>query len=216
MSRKPIEKEFKGLQTPRERVWAAMLKLSRAPFDGTFDKLVLQDHCDPMVPFTVVDDYLDALEASGHLQRVSGKAPIKGQFTESIRFKLIKARGEAPRVQRSGGLVKQGGGNEAMWRAMKVLSVFDYKDIGRAATLGDLVVKPEAAKCYVLALARAGYLTLIKPPKSGAPGRYQLTNNTGMHAPSITRKKVVFDRNTGKFADLQTPQEVCDALNGGQ
>ncbi|MDZ7920731.1 hypothetical protein [Rhodoferax sp.] len=212
MSRKPIEQEIKGLQTPRERVWNAMLKLSRPPHDGSFDKTMVQDYCSPMVSWTLVDDYFDALEAAGHLVRVGGKSPIKGQMSEPIRFKLVQPRGEAPRVGRTGAKVTQGGGNEAMWRAMKVLSVFDYKDIAGAATLGSMVVKPETAKSYVLQLARAGYLTQIKASKPGVPGRYRLTRNTGMHAPAITRKKVVFDRNTGSFADLETAQEVCDAL----
>lgn len=212
MSRKPIEQEVKGLLTPRERVWNAMLKLSRSPHDGTFDKTMVQDYCSPMVSWTLVDDYFDALEAAGHLVRVGGKPPVKGQMSAPIRFKLTKAAGEAPRVARTGAKVTQGGGNEAMWRAMKVLSVFDYKDIANAATLGTLVVKPETAKSYVLALARAGFLALIKESKPGVPGRYRLIKNTGMHAPAITRKKVVFDRNTGGFADLETAQEVCDAL----
>lgn len=212
MSRRPIQDEVKGLQTPRERVWAAMLKLSRKPYAGTFDKVLVQDHCSPMVRLTLVDDYFDALEQSGHLVRVDGKPPIKGQMAEAIQFKLVKPQGEAPRVSRKGAKVTQGSGNEAMWRAMKVLGVFDYKDIAGAATLGSLVVKPETAKSYVLALGRAGYLTVVKASKPGVPGKYRLVKNTGMHAPAITRKKVVFDRNVGSFADLQTAQEVCDEL----
>ncbi len=212
MSRKPIEQEFKSLLTPRERVWNAMLELSRPPHSGSFDKTMVQDHCNPMVSWTLVDDYFDALQASGHLVRVGGKSPMKGQMSEPIRVKLIRVSGEAPRVSRTGAKVTQGAGNEAMWRAMKVLSVFDYKEIARAATLGPLVVKPNTVRSYIQALARAGFLALIKQSKPGTPGRYRLIKNTGMHAPAITRKKGVFDRNTGVFADLQTTQEVCDAL----
>jgi len=92
------------------------------------------------------------------------------------------------------------------------MPIFDYIDIARAATLGTLVVKPQTAKSYVLQLARAGYLITMRPSKPGTPARYRLDKNTGMHAPAITRLKVVFDRNTGQTANLQTAQEVCDEL----
>jgi hypothetical protein len=36
--------------------------------------------------------------------------------------------------------------------------------------------------------------------------------NTGPHAPAITRRKVVLDRNTGTVSELQTAQEVADEL----
>lgn len=108
--------------------------------------------------------------------------------------------------------VAQGGGTEAMWRAMKVLPSFDYHDISRAATLGALVVKPNTAKTYVAHLARAGYLLCLKPAKPGTPAKHRLAKNTGPHAPAITRLKVVFDRNTLTFTSLQPVQEVCDGL----
>lgn len=103
-------------------------------------------------------------------------------------------------------------GTEAMWRAMKVLPSFDYHDIARAATLGTLVVKPGTAKTYVACLARAGYLLCLKPAKPGTAAKHRLAKNTGPHAPAITRLKVVFDRNTLTFAQLQTAQEVRDGL----
>ena len=212
MSRKPIKLELKGLKTPRERVWDAMLKLHGE--GRSFDKTELQDHCEPMVRWTVVDDYFDALEAAGYLVRVGGKSPVKGQMAAPIRFAIAEGmdKGDAPRLARGGAAVTQGAGTEAMWRAMKVLPVWDHQEIARAASLGDLVVKPETAKCYVLALARAGYFMQVRPSQGPKPARYRLAKNTGMHAPVITRKKVVFDRNTGTSADLQTAQEVCDGL----
>jgi hypothetical protein len=214
MSRKPINLELMGLKTPRERVWNAMLHLSRPPHDGVFDKTKVQDFCNPMVSWTLVDDYFDALEKVGQIVRVAGNGAVPGMMSKPIQFRLAKPKnpGEAPRVCRAGTKVSQGSGTEAMWRAMKVLPAFDYHDIAKAATLGTLVVKPETAKSYVIHLARAGYLATVRPSKPGIPARHRLVNNTGMHAPCITRLKVVFDRNTGTFANLQTAQEVCDGL----
>lgn len=211
MSRRPIDLELKALKTPRERVWEAVLELD---FIGKpFDKTGVQDKCKPMVRWTVVDDYFDDLEQAGWLQRVGGSGSSKGVVGTPIQFVLAKKRqGEAPRVSTKGDKVTQGSGTEAMWRAMKVLPTFDYTDIAKAATLGTLVVKPQTAKSYVAHLARAGYLIEVRPSKPGTPAKHRLGNNTGMHAPCITRMKVVFDRNTGKFANLQTAQEVCDGL----
>ena len=211
MSRKPINIELKALKTPRERVWEAILELDS--IGKPFDKTGVQDHCDPMVSWTLVDDYFDDLEKAGFLKRVGGTGVSKGVMGKPIQFVLAKKRqGEAPRVSVTGVKVTQGSGTEAMWRAMKVLPSFDYTDIAKAATLGTLVVKPQTAKTYVAHLGRAGYLTTVRPSKPGTPARHRLVNNTGMHAPAITRMKVVFDRNTGTFANLQTAQEVCDGL----
>lgn len=211
MSRKPINLELKGLQTPRERVWDAILQLGITQPAG-FDRDAIQDKCNPMVRWTLVDDYTDDLEKAGYLKRVPGTGGKVRAKQQLLKFTLAKPQGVAPRVSVKGEKVTQGSGNEAMWRAMKVLSVFDHTDIAKAATLGTLEVKPATAKTYVAYLARAGYLGRVKASKPGTPAKHRLDKNTGPHAPAITRMKVVFDRNTGEFANLQTAQEVCDAL----
>lgn len=212
MSRKPINVELRALKTPRERVWEAM-QLIDAGKGGSFDKTAVQDHCNPMVSWTLVDDYFDDLEKAGFLKRVGGTGVAKGVMGKPIQFVMAKRQGEAPRVSVKGAKVTQGSGQEAMWRAMKVLPIFDYTDIARAATLGTLVVTPQTAKSYVAHMARAGYLGTVRAAKPGTPARHRLDKNTGPHAPAITRRKVVFDRNTGEFANLQTAQEVCDGLD---
>lgn len=210
MSRKPIELEIKGLKTPRERVWAALM---RHPKDKPFTKTSLQDLCAPMVRWTVLDDYLEALERAGHIRRVGGQGVAPGKWGEPIQYVRVKDSAEAPRLDKKGKAVTQGLGTLAMWRAMKVLKSFDYKRVAQAASLPPMVVKPETAKLYVNALARAGYLQELKPSKPGVPAVHRLARNTGPHAPCITRRKCVFDRNTGSFAELETAQEVCDGID---
>lgn len=204
--RRPIEKEFRGLQTPRERVWAAVRKLRKG-----FTTLSVQDHCEPMVRLTCVNDYFDDLAKAGFIQRVKRGAKKPGHQEADV-FDLVRDQFEAPRL--SGGKpVTQGLGVLAMWRAMKVLQRgFDYRDIAAAASHEGFVVKQQAAKAYVNGLARAGYFREVMASKPGTPARYALARNTGPHAPAITRRKCVFDRNTGTFSELETTQEVCDAL----
>lgn len=208
--RKPIDTEVRGLMTPRERIWNAILSL---PKNAQFTKTTLQDHCHPMVSWTAVDDYLPALEKAGYIKRTGGQSVAPGRLGLPITYTLLKRAPEAPRLSKLGEPVTQGTANLAMWRAMKVLKSFDYVDICNAATMPPLVVKPQTAKSYVLLLARAGYLQEVRASKPGTPARYRLLRNTGAHAPAITRRKCVFDRNTGTFAELETAQEVCDGCD---
>lgn len=213
MSRAPINVELRGLQTPRERVWNAILQLHTAPADKDGYSLeTIQDHCSPMVRLGMVDDYVECLVNGGYLSKVPGTGGRKGVLQQPMLFVLARKQGTAPRLSDEGAKVIMGSGNEAMWRAMKVLGTFDHHDIAKAATLNDLVVSVSTAKTYVAHLARAGYLATLRPAKPGTPARHRLSKNTGPHAPAITRLKVVFDRNTGEFANLQTTQEVTDGL----
>lgn len=212
MSRAPIEVETRSLMTPRERVWAALMALQKG---ARFTKTSLQDRCNPMVRWTVLDDYLPALELAGYIRRVGGHPPGARTLAEPITWELVKECAEAPRLDKAGQVVTQGLGTLAMWRAMKVLKSFDYHQLVRAASMPPLEVKPESAKTYVNLLARAGYLQELRPSKPGTPAVYRLKPgmNTGPHAPAITRRKCVFDRNTGSFAELETAQEVCDGID---
>ena len=213
MSRRPINLELRGLQTPRERVWAAITRLHQSKlFPEGYSLETIQDHCEPMVHLTQAEDYVKCLVKAAFLNKVPGTGGRKGVLQQPMLYTLAKPHGVAPRLDYAGKKVSMGNGNQAMWQAMKVLGSFDYKDIAKAATLNELVVSPGTAKSYVAHLARTGYLATLRPAKPGTPARHRLDKNTGPHAPSITRMKVVFDRNTGEFANLQTAQEVTDGL----
>lgn len=210
MARKGIELEYRGLRTPRERVWQAVL----ASCSGSFTQMSLQDRCDPMVQLEVVTDYLQSLERGGYIKRVGGGLPMRrGNGRTEIEFELLDRRPmEAPRLNQAGEPVTQGLATTAMWRAMKVLKVFDWHELARAATLDDCVVHPMSAKSYTKALLRAGYLQQVRQGKPGTAALVRLVKNTGPHAPAVTRVKSVFDRNTGEFASVQSAQEVCDGI----
>jgi len=156
MSRRPINVELRGLKTPRERVWDAILLLD-AGKGNPFDKTTVQDHCKPMVSWTLVDDYFDDLEKAGYFKRVGGTGVSKGVMGRPIQFVLAakaKRQGEAPRISVEGEKVTQGDGNEAMWRAMKVLPTFDYTDIAKAATMRGA---PKIATLIRTAIAAPGF-----------------------------------------------------------
>ena len=211
MPRRTIEREFRGVQTPRERVGRARLA-SREVFTERGG----QDLCNPMVSLDLVRDYLEALENGGYVKRVGGGQPRRrGGSLSEVEFKLLDRRpAEAPRLTQDGEPVTQGMATTAMWRAMKVLKTFNWHELATAATLDECVVHPNTAQAYCMALRRAGYLQTVRESRPGTAAVLRLVKNTGPHAPAITRRKAVFDRNTGAFADLETAQEVCDGIEG--
>lgn len=213
MSNKPVKLVLIGLQTPRERIWTAVRELAKADKSGTFSALDVQDATEPLVKFGVACAYLRHLSKAGYLGEVKPARPMRehGNRVSSPVYKLVKDQGEPPRVGQTG-TVQQGLINEAMWRAMKVLKSFDYRDIVASASIPGFEVAEVTAQKYVNYLARAGYFQTLRAPTRLLPGRYRLERKTGPHAPAITRTKVILDRNTGEFIHLQTAQEVCDGI----
>lgn len=213
MSRKPVKLQLIGLQTPRERIWTAVRELAQVDKTGTFTALDVQDATEPLVKFGVACAYLRHLSKAGYLGEVKPAKPMRehGNRVSTPVYKLVKDQGEPPRVGQTG-TVQQGLINEAMWRAMKVLKSFDYRDIVASASIPGFEVAEITAQKYVNYLARAGYFQTLRASTRLLPGRYRLERKTGPHAPAITRAKVVLDRNTGEFIHLETAQEVCDGL----
>jgi len=195
-----------ALATPRERIWAAIQKLGSG-----FTLWQVQDACDPMVNFSTVQSYMRGLVRAGYLQTAKASEQKRGACRSRPEFNLVKLSHEPPRVDINGQEVTRGIGLLAMWRAMQVLKSFDFHEIARAATLGTVAVSETTARMYVDFLFRAGYLKQLRAPTSQLPGLYRLVRYTGPHAPAITRRKALLDRNTGEIVDVQTAQEVCDA-----
>lgn len=210
---KRTDNAARGLQTPRERVWAAVLKVG-APRGQRFTAFDAQDACSPMVLMPTVQHNLRCFARAGYLEEVKPSA-VQGEHGarhSTVIYRLVRTAGEAPRVDAKGKPTTLGLGVLAMWRAMHVHKTFDFRDIACAATLPPVVVSEETARKYVDALYRAGYLQQLRAPTRQAAGQYRLLRNTGPHAPAITRRRCVLDRNTGAFIDLESAQEVCDGL----
>lgn len=208
MPRESLEKAFKGsLQMPRERVWTAIKSLTTPEFD----RVLVQDKCSPLVRFGSVSAYMTALERAGYIERANARARLK----DAVTYRLTPAGAqatEAPRVNDDGKPITLGLGRECMWRAMKVLGIFDCRTLAKAASLGDLQITVNAADAYIKGLNAAGYLLRVSERTRSAPATWRLIRNTGPHAPSIVVRKGVFDRNNGTFVPVQTAQEVCDGI----
>lgn len=205
MARKPIHHERAGMLAPRERVWQAVRKLRTA---FTFRDLLGEIR--PVVNKDTIRTYLASLVAAGYLTTAKPSAAL--QRGEGHVYTLTKDAFEAPRVDKRGRAITQGTATLAMWRAMRVLGTFDYLDLARAATLGDVQVSGLVARSYIAQLHKAGYFRVVQASAPGKAARYQLVRYTGAEAPAITSRKCVFDRNLGAFTWEQPEQEVCDAI----
>lgn len=216
MARKPITHELRAnaagaLQTPRERMWAAMLQLTRQA--GSFTPSEVEDRAHPTTT-DAVGDYLAALAKAGLAERVEEQGRDEWRFT-GPRWRLLHLWHSAPRLNKAGAVVTAGMGVLAMWRAAKVRKQFTPSELARDATLGAIKVSRETAKTWCLALVRSGHFRVARQSSGGTESVFALARDTGPHAPAITRTKVVFDRNTGDTTLLRTPQQILDDIEGG-
>lgn len=206
MPRRPIQVEFRGLRTPRERMWAAMRKL------GTFTPTQIEDQAHPITLDSVLD-YVTALTKAGFVRQVKAQSREDAARFTHTQYVVVRAVAVAPRVDAEGRESRAPLGVIAMWRAMKVRRTFDAAQLAADATQGAITCTLGTAKSYLQQLKRAGYLAVERESVPGRLARYRLIRDTGPLPPAVTRAKVVFDRNTGELMPVQTAQEVADGLD---
>ena len=126
-------------------------------------------------------------------------------------YTLIKNTGvETPRLTKDGQPSKQGLGRENLWRSIRTLGEFNYRELAVTASTEKVSVSDTQAQDYVKHLKKAGYLqeTQAASP-SGVLARYRLAprKNTGPRPPQIQRIKQVYDPNLGEIVWPITPSE---------
>lgn len=187
MARKPVHLQPAGAMTPRDVIWTALRKLKTC----RMDKLIVTTHQSP----NAIMSYLKSLRAAGFVQ------VERGLIT------LLRDVGiEAPRLRRDGSAVTQGRAREHMWRTMRVVREFTFRELAVQASTEEQTIHELDARDYVAHLHRAGYLAVVSPAKpggksrAGALARYRLlpSRNTGPKPPMVQRVKQVFDPNLGQ------------------
>ena len=152
-----------------------------------------------------VRDFVLRLERGGYVRHVATEG--HGGHQTKV-YELVADQPEAPQLRRDGSpAVRVGRANEQMWRTMRMLGQFTWKDLAVAASTEAQTIRAETARRYCELLARAGYLAVMD---QGGPGRsavYYLppSKRTGPLAPQVQRTKFVFDPNTGKVAGHGEP-----------
>jgi hypothetical protein len=199
-----------GKVTGRQAVWQAVRRRKRFTLDDIWH--------DTKHERATVWSYLKALRAGGYIAD-DGKAPPRTQTLSLKRpqekhrlmtFKLIKDVGiEAPKLKPDGTPSVQGLPREQMWRTMKLVGDFTFRELAIAARTEIVNVSEEDARAYVKHLKAAGYLMVTKEatPRSLAVYRFVRSKNTGPRAPMIQRLKTVFDPNLCKVMWQEEPNE---------
>lgn len=167
-------------QVGRQEIWTA-IRTFEGPF--TFEQLLDVSRANR----ATAKDYLRCL-AAGRVISAS----------EDSSFNLIKDCGfHAPRLNRQGQPVTQGVSVENMWRSMRMMPQFSWRDIAVHSTTETVTVSGETAKSYCYMLLKCGYLRVMQ--KADVRGRlavYKLIRNTGPQPPQVQRVKQIFDPNT--------------------
>lgn len=191
MPRKPVHLTATAARPQgRDVIWAAIRKL------GTFTTLDLEG--ETHVKEATIRTYVMGLERAGYLQRIDNAPGRIPGAIRAARWKLSNDVGvEAPRVTRQGKPVTQGGAREQMWRTMRILGTFTYRDLAIQASTETQPVAEDDAKSYCRYLDRAGYLRLTE---KGGPGklnvyRFITARYTGPKPPMVQRVRQVFDPN---------------------
>ncbi|MBN7785165.1 hypothetical protein JYP51_09560 [Ponticoccus gilvus] len=169
----------------RQEIWTAMRGLGR-PFTTT-----------DLVEATgaarkTVHDYLGCLAAAKYVTHEP--AAVRGQ---AATYSLIRDTGHhAPRLRADGSEVTQGVATDQMWRSMRILKKFSFRDLTETATVD---ITEGAARAYCKMLLSTGYLRVLKKadPVKGRIAQYALIRDSGPRPPKVQRVKQVFDPNTG-------------------
>ena len=200
MSRKRIDLQMTGKPEGRQVIWTAIRKLSAGAARGI---TVMEVEDITRIEPATIRTYMKSLTNAGILKMLPGeRTNPKHRRYEKQRWMLVKDMGvEAPRVRTNGELVTQGSARDQMWRAMKMIGDFTYRDLAVHASTEECRVSETDAKDYCKHLLKASYLRVTRKHQKGkdaSPAAYRLIRNTGPKAPMIQRIKQVFDPNLGE------------------
>ncbi|MYM32233.1 hypothetical protein GTP58_28260 [Duganella sp. CY15W] len=205
--RAPAHVEMTGGKGSRQRAWEQVRKFGINK-GFTTEQLSIKTN----IEAGTLQTYLHALTMGGFLE---AKDISTGAVPRKHEWKLIRDNGvEAPRLTREGKPLQQGMGTEAMWRSMRIIGDFNYRELAAHASTSGQEVKDGTAKAYVIMLYAAGYLSLTKPAKNMVNGaaRYRLAPGkyTGPRPPMIQRTKSVYDPNLNEVVWQQTEKNHDD------
>lgn len=194
---KPVNLIAASSYSSQEVIWATVRKLKQ------FTSADLICHIGNKHPVNdeTVKSYLSRLLKGDYL--AAEKGAYKGGCCV-YRYTLVKDTGiDAPRLTKDGKPSTQGLGREQLWRTMRIIGDFNYRDLVLAASTEHVQIAESEARTYIKHLHSAGYLVEIKPCERGRhpkPAVYRLLPSkfTGPKPPMVQRVKQVFDPNLNK------------------
>lgn len=183
------------VSTGQEAIWQIIRDLDKkgpwsiSDIDGQTNK----------ANFDTIVDYVHRLRAGLFIDVVATR-PMKGDSTPANLYRVKIKTSETPRLRRDGSKAPPSGQLQ-MWRAMRQLRQFTYRDLARVASTDELTISEVTAKSYLSRLSDVGFLQLLAPAKLGransgpAVWRLKPSMNTGPLAPQVLRTRFIFDPN---------------------
>lgn len=223
--RKPVDliaASANGKLSGRDAIWAEIRKQREL-----FTLRSLRQALDPHQGNNPgsIDSYLTGLLAGGYIAVIE-RRDVAAQHASGLRagtqervFKLLKDAGvDAPRVRKDGTPVTQGRKRENLWRSMRIIGEFNYRELATAATTEEHRINERDAQDYVIHLHKAGYLLQTHNAQTAKQlARYRLipSKYTGPKPPQVQSIKQVFDPNLGQVVwplpvDPTTHTEAVD------
>lgn len=179
-----------NIQIPRthDGIWMLLrwMDANRGGFSPSWLRTLIGDN----IEWEAVAAYVKALERGGYVARAGGVAhdPI---------YRLAKWQPETPILRADGAVVAAAQRADHLWRAIKMLGLFNARDLAASASLPEWPISDEQAARYAGDLARAGYL-LERHDDRGAVWRLKRRMNTGPAAPRVLRARFVWDPNLAR------------------
>ncbi|WP_051445390.1 hypothetical protein [Desulfocurvus vexinensis] len=184
MSRQPIDRQAaQGAPRGQAYMWAVMMALAEFTISDVADRT--------NAGRDTVRDYVVRLERGGYLARTGLRG--EGRY-EAVVYRVDRKCREYPRLRKDGTECPPTK-RESMWRSMRMLGEFGYRDLTVTASTAATPVADIDAKDYLKHLYRAGYLKVTAPAHGNRPARYRLIRNTGPKPPKVQRIRQVFDPN---------------------
>jgi hypothetical protein len=195
--RRPIDKP-RAFVGGRAEIWAVLREPGRhfaqAPTDGFYSTVSIARAA--AAERRTVASFLASLHAAGIVERsvVGAHNTTYWRLSEADPRSALR---HPPQVNAKGQEIVQGGGNDRLWRSMKMLGSFTTRELAAAASMPGATVRVATAGSYLKHLHRAGYVTVVP---EGRSDRWTINRRrvTGPHAPAIQRSGAVFDRNEGR------------------
>lgn len=185
-------------------IWDTIRDLKRF----TEPQLIIQaaNRCGQTVSDRNVQAYMNKLKKGGYVVKDGMETRSSTFYTTSLRcsniWRLARNTGhEAPRLTADGQPSKLGRGQENMWRSMRTLGTFNYRELAAVSSTNDVAVSEQSAKLYSRALLRAGYLVIAQPPvnkKSLRVYRFVQHRFTGPLPPVLQTIDQIYDPNTNQ------------------
>lgn len=194
MPRKPVHLTASARRPEgRQVIWEAIRRLRRFQL-GELERAT-RIHEDTL------KSYLAGLANAGYLKRIDVERQPWQTRLQAVQWELVRDIGiEAPRVRKDGTEVTQGRGREQLWRTMRIIGDFNYRELAVQASTEAHPVAPGEAKCYCAYLLKAGYLACTQKATVHGIARYRLlpSRYTGPQPPQIQRISQVWDPNLAK------------------